>query len=714
MNFRRLSIVLILVACFLIRQDSVSAQSQEPPQNPPADALEQVHNALFTSFIPIDELKQAPQIDALLASTRNRIWTTRDHAPAFLSLLAPFADLRSFASTCGVGTELKQDHVSSFAELTPPQRQHVLFLLDSCRDNNARHAVMAARTFYISATYGPLQERLTDVRLNLFAPESYVEQHRPVLPPTRLRYDPIKHEVISKDRPFDYLIVGSGPAGSVLTYELRHQGKHVLLLDRGPFVVPGAMETRLIGDLIDSRTSVDGGIWIRNGIAVGGGTEVNVDLCFAPTMPAIQAKIDEWRRSGRIGPDEFTESQIASAYKWVKNMVGTRAVSDSEINANNDVLWKGAKMAGLRPKLYQLNTYAPGQSPSPVTDKRSAETQFVLKALVDKENPLSMIPDADVQRILFENHKGVRKAFGVQVKMRKPIEEEGVIADPNELHIPYVDVFTIRARTIILSAGSLGSPTVLLRSSLTNNQIGRGIILHPSMPILGLFDNPVNALHGTEASVYIDEHLKDRGYAFESMAAQPLYAALMSPGSAIYTFHILQSYAHLAGFGVMLVDTVSPRNRLTLDSKGNPQIAYTLSGQDKQRFREGIGHAIRMMFLAGAKKVYLPTTENILGAAGHGEMQPAVLTSIEQAGLVEKNLQFIPNRTIVTSAHMQATNKMGATSADSVVGEDFHVWGTRNLYVVDGSIFPTSIGANPMQSIYTFAKIFADRMNRAN
>jgi choline dehydrogenase-like flavoprotein len=53
---------------------------------------------------------------------------------------------------------------------------------------------------------------------------------------------------------------------------------------------------------------------------------------------------------------------------------------------------------------------------------------------------------------------------------------------------------------------------------------------------------------------------------------------------------------------------------------------------------------------------------------------------------------------------------MGESEADSVVSRDFRVWGTRNLYVVDGSVFPTSIGANPMQSIYTFAKIFADRV----
>ena len=86
-----------------------------------------------------------------------------------------------------------------------------------------------------------------------------------------------------------------------------------------------------------------------------------------------------------------------------------------------------------------------------------------------------------------------------------------------------------------------------------------------------------------------------------------------------------------------------------------------------------------------------------------------MLTEIRQADAVKRILQLIPNRTIVTSAHLQATNKLGASARDGVVSTDFKVWGTEGLYVVDGSIFPTSIGANPMQSIYTFATIFADR-----
>ncbi len=396
-------LVFALTVPLVLGQNAGITPPRSSVQKSAADPIQAVHNALFSSFLPIDGLKQSSPTVLLLAETRDDIWKADGQTPAFRQLLAPFVDLGSFGSACGISNELKRVQTPSFATLTVSQRRHVLFLLESCGENSARQLAMSVRNFYIVKTYGALQEPLTGVRLNLFAPESYVTQHRPALPPSRLRYDSGKKEVLSTDRPFDYLIIGSGPAGSVLAHELRRNGKHVLLLERGSFVVPGAMETRLVGDLIDTRTSIDGGIWIHNGMAVGGGSQVNVDLCFAPTLPAIQAKITSWRRSGRIGADEFTYDQVASAYAWVKTVLGTRTLSLSEVNANNRVLWRGAKLAGLNPKLYELNTYPPGESPSPVTDKRSSENQLLLEALLDKENPLSMVPDADVQRILCMN-----------------------------------------------------------------------------------------------------------------------------------------------------------------------------------------------------------------------------------------------------------------------------------------------------------------------
>jgi choline dehydrogenase-like flavoprotein len=55
---------------------------------------------------------------------------------------------------------------------------------------------------------------------------------------------------------------------------------------------------------------------------------------------------------------------------------------------------------------------------------------------------------------------------------------------------------------------------------------------------------------------------------------------------------------------------------------------------------------------------------------------------------------------------------MGRNPELSVVDHQFRVWNYSNFFIVDGSIFSTSVGANPMQSIYTMGKIFADTIPR--
>ena len=47
----------------------------------------------------------------------------------------------------------------------------------------------------------------------------------------------------------DYLIIGSGPAGSVLAFELSRAGYSTLLLERGSLVAPGTVDTRALGFL---------------------------------------------------------------------------------------------------------------------------------------------------------------------------------------------------------------------------------------------------------------------------------------------------------------------------------------------------------------------------------------------------------------------------------------------------------------------------------
>ena len=601
----------------------------------PIDPFRKAHDALFATFLPVDEVKKDASLSKLFAAAGDGIWTGANRSPQFRQLIVPFTNLAVLGTACGMDELVSAAQTPVYGDMSPSLRQRAISLLDRCSDNEPRRLAANLRNFYVVKAYGAIQEPLTGVKIDLYAPSDWIERHRPHLPPARLHWDQNRREIVSDGAPIDYLIVGSGPAGSVLAHELRRGGKRVVLVEKGSFIVPGSMESRLVDDLIDTRTTVDGAIRVRNGLAVGGGTQVNVDLCFAPTLPTIQAKIESWRREGRIGKTDFTQPQLASAYEWVKGAIGTRVPSESEINANNRALWDGAKLAGLHPSLYNLNTYAPGSSPSPVTDKRSAEGQLVIEALEDASNPLGLIADADVRRVMFDAE---HVATGVELRMRAPMAGPGVIADPSSLHLSDGTIATLHARNVILSAGAMGSPSILRRSGLGSDQIGRGVVLHTSMPIMGMFDRVIDVLTGTQASVFVGDKLIKDGYALESMSDQPLYAALMSPGPAMHTFEMVKSYRHLAGFGVMLIDTPSPENRTILDQDGEPIIYYVLSEADKARFRRGVAAAVRIMFLAGAKQVFLPTTEDILGDG----VTPVVLTNPKQADAVEKNLRFYP------------------------------------------------------------------------
>ena len=228
---------------------AIAALGLAAAQSPAVDPLRATHDALFASFLPLETVQEKPELTRMFLGARDGLWLAAGEAPDFRTLITPFVDLRSFGAACGLSDFLNTTGTTAFAQLSAAQRAHILLLLYRCSSSDPRRLVMRVRNFYLSKTYGPLQEPLTGVKLNLFAPDPFIKQHRPKLPATRLSYDREKKEITLQGGEIDYLIVGSGPAGSVLGHELRRGGKRVVLLERGPFTVPGAMETRLVDEL---------------------------------------------------------------------------------------------------------------------------------------------------------------------------------------------------------------------------------------------------------------------------------------------------------------------------------------------------------------------------------------------------------------------------------------------------------------------------------
>jgi choline dehydrogenase-like flavoprotein len=524
---------------------------------------------------------------------------------------------------------------------------------------------------------------------------------------THLRYDDKRRELIGD---LDYIVVGSGCGGSVVAHELQKAGKRVLVIEAGSFFVPGTYDARAGLDFYEARglrTTADGGIFVLNGEAVGGGGTINVDMAFPPTLPIIAARVERWRALGLIPDDLWTPEELQRAADWTARQFGTRHVRADEINAHNRLLLEGGRARGLAPERYHLNTYAPGESPLRRSDKRGPVDALLMPAMSAAERPVTLLPDARVLRVLMES--GV--AVGVELETHAPHDKPGVVADPSGLRIPRGTKLSVRARQVVLAAGNLGSSALLLRSRIGHPEIGRGFVMHPFLLLIGEFKQRIDGHSGLSSSIYASDFIttdfsrKAPDFLLEVAAARPEVCAAMCPGPASQVHRMVQRYRSLGGIGVVLLDEPSPHNRVGIDARGKARVFYRLSESDKQRLRNGIVESGKILFEAGAERILMPSFEAKAAADGY----QGIVEHPEQLTTMTDELEFRTNQTPLFGAHMMSGNKLAVAPELGVVTPEYEVRGARGLYLVDASIFPSSIGANPMQSIYGVAKIFCDR-----
>src|SRR5579863_6559309 len=90
----------VAVACIVL--GAHASRAQAAPDNSPEAALHAVHDALFASFLPVNDLPNDPKTASLLMAARDGIWRAAGQSDQFRLLLLPFADLRGFGNACGI------------------------------------------------------------------------------------------------------------------------------------------------------------------------------------------------------------------------------------------------------------------------------------------------------------------------------------------------------------------------------------------------------------------------------------------------------------------------------------------------------------------------------------------------------------------------------------------------------------------------------------
>ena len=173
-----------------------------------------------------------------------------------------------------------------------------------------------------------------------------------------------------------------------------------------------------------------------------------------------------------------------------------------------------------------------------------------------------------------------------------------------------------------------------------------------------------------------------------------LYAAAAPWTSGSDYKELILQYQNVVPVLVLCRDRGS--GRVGVGGDGQPGLHYTIHAQDKEAMVRGMKLGIRAMVAAGADSVFTLYNGEHQGArydASHKENDlEAFLRRVEKVG--------IPDLRMATfSAHQMGTARMGTLPETSVVDENGESWEVGELYCCDASVFPTSLGINPMVTI---------------
>lgn len=485
----------------------------------------------------------------------------------------------------------------------------------------------------------------------------------------------------------DVVIIGSGASGAVVAAELADAGQSVLVLEEGSHIPQDVYGKMRISQQMRTMWR-DAGLTFALGVndspminvmmgkCVGGSSLLTGGVCFR--IP--DAVLREWH--DEMGLKEMTPRLMEPAFEAVEKAIHVQEVP-AWMRSRSTLLFgdglqkaHGAELKPLKRNVEGCKGYSRCNFGCPVGAKLSVDHNYLPRATAKGVRILS---HALVEKIVTKGDRAVG------IRGRLLTGPEGYKAGK----------LTVHARRVVLAAGAYHSPQILLRSGLANSsdQVGRNLTLHPSFRVMGLFDHKVEGWRGALQTAYSDAFERER-ITLMSMFTPPGVLAATMPGIGPEHHHHAMEIPNLAVFGGLIHDDGGGRIQRGIGRE--PMVTYNMSERDKV----AVGRALKIMgeayFAAGAKQVFLP----ILGLGG---VDADKFRSVDFDHFPRKRLEC-------ASQHPLGTCRMGTSPGRSVVNPDGESWDVKDLFIVDGSILPTSLGVNPQVSVMSMATRIAWKM----
>jgi len=269
----------------------------------------------------------------------------------------------------------------------------------------------------------------------------------------------------------------------------------------------------------------------------------------------------------------------------------------------------------------------------------------------------------------------------------------------------------VPAKRVIVSGGSLHSPALLLRSGLTNPQIGKNLHIHPGVAVFAEFEEDVSPYYGSPITTYCSAFNKSDGMphphgpTIETLMMTPGSIAAIIPWSGAKEFQgLLEKWNHMATLVTFMREAEPGRIEAT-EEGGRFRIVYTPSAKDRETIMVGVITMAQMAYLQGAIRILspLPAYPPFIREKGEGEKEGVTNARFKEwiDGIKKKGI-FVPGCSF-GSAHQMGSNRMSVSEDRGVVDPQGRVWGTKGLWVADASVMPTACGVNSMVTTMAIA-----------
>ncbi|KAF0165582.1 MAG: glucose-methanol-choline oxidoreductase [Rhodocyclaceae bacterium] len=482
----------------------------------------------------------------------------------------------------------------------------------------------------------------------------------------------------------DVVIVGSGAGGGIAAEILAKSGLRVVVVEEGPLRSTSDFHMReseaypALYQESAARKTADKGINILQGRCVGGSTTVNWTSSFR-TPPGT---LKFWQG---LGLADYTQEALLPWFEMVERRLSISAWYVPP-NANNEILRTGASKLGIEAQVIRRNVngcwnlgYCGTGCPT------NAKQSMLITTL-----PAALELGATI-------YYGLR-AERLNLAGDKVTGLDCVAVDAAGIH-PQARRVRLRAKHFVLAGGAIGSPALLLRSGApdASGQLGRRTFLHPTLVSSALMDTPVDGHAGAPQSLYSDHFLDNLpidgplGYKLEAPPLHPVLFATTLQGFGEGHAALMKQFRNAQVLLALLRDGFNPASRggrVRLREDGTPLLDYPLDDVVWDGARRALLTMAEIQFAAGAKKVY----------AVHEECAGWDSWAAAKEGIARLPMKPLAMR--VVSAHVMGGCAMGKDAGKSVVDPRGRHHQLGNLTVADGSLFPTSIGANPQQSVY--------------